>query len=50
LQPVFSACPVYLNGCSEELFNRGLCLPSGSNMSDDDCQKVLNVIISCFKK
>ncbi len=33
MQPVFSTCPSYLNGNSEKLFNQGLCLPSGSNMS-----------------
>lgn len=46
LQPVFSACPAYLSGCSEELFNKGLCLPSGSNMSDLDREKVLKTIIN----
>jgi dTDP-4-amino-4,6-dideoxygalactose transaminase len=50
LQPVFSACPSYLNGCSEELFNKGLCLPSGSNMSDNDRQRVVNVIIKYLMK
>jgi dTDP-4-amino-4,6-dideoxygalactose transaminase len=50
LQPVFSTCPAHLNGCSEELFNRGLCLPSGSNISNDDRQRVLDVIISCLMK
>lgn len=45
LQPVFSSCPAYLNGVSEELFENGLCLPSGSNMSDDDRMRVLDAII-----
>lgn len=45
LQPVFSSCPAYLNGVSEELFRTGLCLPSGSNMSDDDRKRVLDTII-----
>jgi dTDP-4-amino-4,6-dideoxygalactose transaminase len=45
LQPVFSSCPAYLNGVSEELFRKGLCLPSGSNMSDDDRMRVLDAII-----
>ena len=35
LQPVFSSYPAYLNGVSESLFNTGLCLPSGSNMTDE---------------
>ncbi len=36
LQPVFSSYPSYLNGVSESLFNTGLCLPSGSNMTDEE--------------
>jgi len=42
LQPVFSTCPAYLNGISEKLFSEGLCLPSGSNLTDEDRQRVLN--------
>jgi dTDP-4-amino-4,6-dideoxygalactose transaminase len=44
LQPVFLSCPAYLNGISEKLFNQGLCLPSGSNMSSDDLEKVMNIL------
>jgi dTDP-4-amino-4,6-dideoxygalactose transaminase len=36
LQPVFEKHPAYLNGVSEKLFEIGLCLPSGSNLSDED--------------
>jgi dTDP-4-amino-4,6-dideoxygalactose transaminase len=43
-QPVFSHCPAYLNGVSDRLFKKGLCLPSGSNMTDDDREKVLDLI------
>jgi dTDP-4-amino-4,6-dideoxygalactose transaminase len=50
LQPVFSSCPAYLNGTSEELFTKGLCLPSGSNMSDNDQERVLNTIKKCLEK
>jgi dTDP-4-amino-4,6-dideoxygalactose transaminase len=50
LQPVFSDCPAYLNGNSEDYFNKGLCLPSGSNMSDEDRYRVLDCIIRCLKK
>ncbi len=50
LQPVFSSCPAYLDGTSEGLFNKGLCLPSGSNMSDDDRQFVLEIINRILKK
>jgi dTDP-4-amino-4,6-dideoxygalactose transaminase len=50
LQPVFSSCPVFLNGTSEKLFMNGLCLPSGSNMSNENRLRVLNVIINCIFK
>ena len=44
LQPVFSGCPAYVNGTSERLFQQGLCLPSGSNMSDSDRDRVLEIL------
>lgn len=40
LQPVFAAFPSYLNGVSEQLFNNGLCLPSGSNLSEDEKTRI----------
>ena len=46
LQPVFAACPYYGGSVSEELFKRGLCLPSGSALSDDDIARVIEVIKS----
>jgi dTDP-4-amino-4,6-dideoxygalactose transaminase len=48
LQPVFKDHPSYLNGVSESLFNNGLCLPSGSNLSKDDLDKVISIVRSCF--
>jgi dTDP-4-amino-4,6-dideoxygalactose transaminase len=50
LQPVFSYCPVYSNNTSEDLFNKGLCLPSGTKMSVDDQQRVVNVLLKCLNK
>ncbi|HOX75581.1 MAG TPA: aminotransferase class I/II-fold pyridoxal phosphate-dependent enzyme [Bacteroidales bacterium] len=44
LQPVFSSCPAYVNGTSEELFKNGLCLPSGSNLTDKDRSEIMDVI------
>ncbi len=41
LQPIFENCPSYTNGVSERLFNLGLCLPSGSNMSDEELDRIL---------
>ena len=43
LQPVFAECPAYLNGVSESLFTRGLCLPSGTGMSEEDPERAPSV-------
>jgi len=40
LQPVFENYPNYLNGISERLFMNGLCLPSGSNLSQDELSEI----------
>jgi dTDP-4-amino-4,6-dideoxygalactose transaminase len=40
LQPVFKGCRVRGGGVSEELHARGLCLPSGTAMTDEDVQRV----------
>lgn len=48
LQPVFASCPSYINGTSEALFNNGLCLPSGTNMSENDRERILSVILKCL--
>jgi dTDP-4-amino-4,6-dideoxygalactose transaminase len=44
LQPVFEGAPFYGDGTSEALFDKGLCLPSGSSLSDDDILRVVDVI------
>jgi UDP-N-acetylbacillosamine transaminase len=44
LQPLFSDAECRVNGYSEKLFQRGLCLPSGSNMHDDDIERVCRVL------
>ena len=44
LQPVFQEFPSYTDGTSEDLFKRGLCLPSGSNLSKEDLERVVNGI------
>jgi dTDP-4-amino-4,6-dideoxygalactose transaminase len=40
-QPVFANCPAYVNGTSEDLFDKGLCLPSGSNLSKASLERVV---------
>jgi dTDP-4-amino-4,6-dideoxygalactose transaminase len=49
LQPVFRHCPYYGNGISENLFEKGLCLPSGSNLSPDEKERIMAVIFKMIK-
>ncbi len=48
LQPVFKDVPNYTSGTSEKLFNEGLCLPSGSNLSVEELRRIVEIIINCF--
>lgn len=43
-QPVYQDCPAYTNGVSEELFKKGLCLPSGPCVTDEDVKYIVNSI------
>ena len=49
LQPIFNSYNSFNNGVSEDFFNRGLCLPSGSNMDEKDLQRVVNVIKGLYE-
>lgn len=50
LQPVFESYPYYGNRNSEELFEKGLCLPSGSNLTDHELDRIKHVILNHFKR
>jgi dTDP-4-amino-4,6-dideoxygalactose transaminase len=43
MQPVFENCAFYGDGTSEQLFENGLCLPSGSNLTKDDMTRIFEV-------
>lgn len=43
-QPVFSRFPYYGSGFSEKLFAQGLCLPSGSNLSNEDRMRIATAL------
>lgn len=45
LQPIFKDCKYYGTNVSEKLFEDGLCLPSGSNLSDEDRVRIKEVIL-----
>lgn len=49
LQPVFKGCQVYGGAVSEDLFNRGLCLPSGTSLSNAELDRVIQVILDLHK-
>ena len=49
LQPVFDDYPFFGDGTSEHLFNKGLCLPSGSSLTKGDLQKTVDIIKSTLK-
>ena len=50
MQPVFSHCPYYGNGISENLFLNGLCLPSGTAMGSRELETIIQVITNVFSK
>ena len=47
LQPVFAHCECFGGGVSEDLFNRGLCLPSGSNLTAAELERVAVAVRAC---
>jgi dTDP-4-amino-4,6-dideoxygalactose transaminase len=46
LQPVFASAPAYGGEVSAQLFERGLCLPSGSALTDDDQRRVVEILLA----
>lgn len=49
LQPVFEKSPYYGKKVAEDLFFSGLCLPSGSNLSENELDRINNTILDFFK-
>ena len=50
MQPVFSKYPYYGTGVSERLFENGLCLPSGSNLTQADMDRVFAIMDTFIKR
>lgn len=50
LQPVFKTAKFFGGNVSETLFNNGLCLPSGSNLTTEEKDRIAKCIRSCFEK
>jgi dTDP-4-amino-4,6-dideoxygalactose transaminase len=45
-QPIYKDATAYINGVSERSFHRGLCLPSGPMVTDDDIHHIVDTIMS----
>jgi dTDP-4-amino-4,6-dideoxygalactose transaminase len=50
LQPVFADYPAYLKGISESFFNQGLCLPSGSNLTENEKGRISDCLAMILQK
>lgn len=48
MQPVFKDAPYYGENVAETLFNSSLCLPSGSNLTDDDRKRIEKIMMNVF--
>jgi pyridoxal phosphate-dependent aminotransferase EpsN len=49
LQPVFKGCRIRGGEVSEDLFAHGLCLPSGTQLTEEDLERVVKVIKNCYR-
>lgn len=49
-QPIFANCKSYNNSVSDKLFEEGLCLPSGSNLTDEDFDRIFESLDHIFAK
>lgn len=50
MQPIFADAPYYGTNISEKLFDDGLCLPSGSNLTNEERQRIASKIKKVFSK
>ena len=50
LQAVFAGCPAHVSGVSERLFRTGLCLPSGTAMTEADLERVAGVVEKVLRR
>jgi dTDP-4-amino-4,6-dideoxygalactose transaminase len=49
-QPIFANCKSYINGVSDKLFEEGLCLPSGSNLTNEEFDRIFESLDQIFTK
>ena len=49
MQPVYEGSRFFGSGVCEQLFEKGLCLPSGSNLTEDEFKRIIKVLSKIFK-
>jgi dTDP-4-amino-4,6-dideoxygalactose transaminase len=49
LQPLYQGCKIIGGRVSEELFVKGLCLPSGTGMTEEELERVISIVRRCFR-
>ena len=47
LQPLYSGVEAVATEVGADLFARGLCLPSGSSLDDEDVDRIAAIVLSC---
>jgi dTDP-4-amino-4,6-dideoxygalactose transaminase len=50
LQPVYKGTNFFGSGVCEQLFEQGLCLPSGSNLTEEEFERIFIALRKIFKK
>ena len=50
MQPVYKGSKFFGSGVCEQLFEQGLCLPSGSNLKDEEFERIFEALMKIFKK
>lgn len=48
LQPLYKDCKAYINGVSENIYRKGICLPSGSNLTQNQLNYIIKTVKSVF--
>jgi len=49
MQPLYHGYPYYGDEVSQDLFEKGLCLPSGSNLKEEDLNRIEDALMSIFE-
>jgi dTDP-4-amino-4,6-dideoxygalactose transaminase len=49
MQPVYEGTKFFGSGVCEKLFEQGLCLPSGSNLTEEDFERIFEALTKIFK-